>query len=144
MIAGRVGAAARAYLEEHTCCEVTVLAEERGMRASGRAERGEARTILGHFARERGAEAMLRALAANTDLVLLDSRVLFSHLGQWPSNAERYRSDLLQYEGIADPMLRQLTEAAARAPIPVVLGGHSLVSGGLYALVDIACSTSPR
>jgi hypothetical protein len=143
-VAGRVGAAARAYLEDHTGCKVTALAEERGMRASGRAERGEARTILGHFMRERGPGEMLRALAANADLVLMDSRVLFSHLGQWPSNADRYRSDMLQPEGIADPALRQLTEAVARAPIPVVLGGHSLVSGGLYALVDMARSTNPR
>ena len=144
VLAGRVGAAARAYLEERTGCEVTVFAEERGMRASGRAERGEARTILGHFMLERGPDEMFRALAAGADLVLLDSRVLFSHLGKWPSNANRYRSDMLQWEKISDPALKRLTEAAARAPVPVLLGGHSLVSGGLYAMVDIAASTSPQ
>ena len=144
VLAGRVGAAARGYLEERTGCKVTVFAEERGMRASGRMERGEARTILGHFMRERGPDEMFRAVAGGADLVLLDSRVLFSHLGKWPSSAERYRSDMLQWEKIADPALKQLTEAAARAPVPVLLGGHSLVSGGLYAMVDIAASTSPQ
>lgn len=138
LLAGRVGAAARAYVETHTPCKVLVLAEERGMRASGRMDRGEARTVLGFFMRERGPGDLFQALAGVADLVLLDSRVLMSHLGRWPTNTDRYRSDLLRPADIADPALRALTEAAAEAPIPVLLGGHSLVSGGLYALVDIA------
>lgn len=137
-LAGRVGAAARAYAEEHTPCRVLVLAEERGMRASGRMDRGEVRTILGHFMAERGPRELFQTLAEVADLVLLDSRVLLSHFGKWPTNTDRYRSDLLRAEGIADPTLKALTEAAAEAPIPVLLGGHSLVSGGLYALVDLA------
>ncbi|MDH7490583.1 MAG: hypothetical protein QHH80_13900 [Anaerolineae bacterium] len=138
LLAGRVGAAARAYMEEHTPCTVMALAEERGMRASGRMERGEVRTVLGFFMRERGPRELFRTLADVADLVLLDSRVLLSHLGRWPTNTDRYRSDLLRPAGIADPALKALTEAAADAPIPVLLGGHSLVSGGLYALVDMA------
>jgi len=138
LLAGRVGAAARAYMEEHTPCTVMVLAEERGMRASGRMERGEVRTILGHFMGARGPGELFQALADVADLVLLDSRVLMSHLGRWPTNTDRYRSDLFRTAGIADPVLKALTEAAAEAPIPVLLGGHSLVSGGLYALVDMA------
>lgn len=138
LLIGRVGAAARAYMEEHTPCTVMVLAEERGMRASGRMERGEVRTILGHFIGERSHGELFQALADVADLVLLDSRVLLSHLGRWPTNTDRYRSDLFRAADIADPALKALTEAAAEAPIPVLLGGHSLVSGGLYALVDIA------
>ncbi len=138
LVAGRVGAAARAYLETHTPCSVMVLAEERGMRASGRMERGEVRTVLGHFIGERGPKALFQALAEVADLVLLDSRVLLSHLGRWPTNADRYRSDLFRPDGITDPALKALTEAAAESPVPVLFGGHSLVSGGLYALVDMA------
>ncbi len=138
LLAGRVGSAARAYVEEHTPCTALALAEERGMRASGRMERGEVRTVLGFFMRERGPRELFQALAGVADLVLLDSRVLLSHLGRWPTNTDRYRSDLLRPAGIADPALKALTEAAADAPIPVLLGGHSLVSGGLYALVDMA------
>jgi hypothetical protein len=139
LLAGRVGAAARAYMEAHTPCTVAVLAEERGMRASGRMDRGEVRTVLGYLLGERGPEGLFQALAEVADLVLLDSRVLLSHLGKWPTNADRYRSDLLRPDDIADPALKAITHAAA-APVPVLLGGHSLVSGGLYALVDIAQS----
>ena len=56
----------------------------------------------------------------------------------WPSAADRFYSDLRQPEKISDPWVRRFTEAAIEAPIPVVLGGHSLVSGGLYALVEAA------
>ncbi len=137
VVAGRVGASARSQLEGRLGCRVSSFAEERGMRASGRAARGEVRSILGHFIEEQGPEQLFRVLAASADLVLLDSRVLFSHFGNWPSDAERYRSDLFQYEAISDSMLKRLTKAAAEAEVPVVLGGHSLMSGGLYALIEI-------
>ena len=41
------------------------------------------------------------------------------------------RLDLLLADRISDPWLRELTAAARDAPIPVVLGGHSLVGPGL-------------
>ena len=37
-----------------------------------------------------------------------------------------------------DPVVRDLTAAARAAPIPVVLGGHSLVAGGIWALAEAA------
>jgi len=39
-------------------------------------------------------------------------------------------------EQVFDPWVRQLTDAAANANIPVVLGGHSLISGGVWALSE--------
>jgi hypothetical protein len=41
---------------------------------------------------------------------------------------------------VQDPTLRALTAAACRAPIPIVLGGHGVVAGDLYALVEVAQS----
>jgi hypothetical protein len=65
---------------------------------------------------------------------LLDTRVLFAHLGRTPSMADRFASDQLAPDEIVDPVVRDFTAAAAAAPIPVVLGGHALVSGGLWLL----------
>ncbi|GAI01183.1 unnamed protein product [marine sediment metagenome] len=56
----------------------------------------------------------------------------------WPSANDRFYSDLLKPEKISDPFLREFTYEALNASIPIVLGGHSLVSGGLYALVESA------
>ena len=142
LVAGRVSASTWAYLERETACRVRLFSEERGMRASGRQARGEAVSLLGFYLEEVGLEKFFATLAEMSQAVFLDSRVLFAHLGIWPSAADRFYSDLRQPEKISDPWVRRFTEAAIEAPIPVVLGGHSLVSGGLYALVEAAWARS--
>ena len=67
---------------------------------------------------------------------LIDTRVLLAHrLGaderRWPASEDRFASDLLLHERIADPWLAALTRSAAEAPVPIVLGGHTLVGPGI-------------
>ncbi|MEP7357100.1 MAG: hypothetical protein ABI847_07660, partial [Anaerolineales bacterium] len=64
--------------------------------------------------------------------------VALAHAGRWPSAADRYASDLGLPSEIEDGWLRDLTQAALDAPMPVVLGGHGVVAGDLYGLVEIA------
>lgn len=78
------------------------------------------------------------------DALVLDTRVVEAHLGLEPSREDRFQSDLFAFESIAEPTLRALTEAAADAPMPVLLGGHSLVSGGLMAINDAAWAENDR
>ena len=40
-------------------------------------------------------------------------------------------------DAIIDPWLCEFTQAASQAPIPIILGGHSAVAGGLYVLSEI-------
>ena len=138
LVAGRVSASTWAYLESETACRVRLFSEERGMRASGRQARGEALSLLGFYLEEVGLERFFAALAEMSQAAFVDSRVLFAHRRIWPSAADRFYSDLRQSERISDPWVRRFTEAAIEAPIPIVLGGHSLVAGGLYALVEAA------
>ena len=138
LVAGRVSAAVWGYLQQATACRVRVFAEERGMRASGRQARGEARSLLGYYYQQVGPQRFFETLAQLGQAIFLDSRVIFVHLGVWPSASDRYNSDLRRPERIADAVVREFTAAAMAAPVPVVLGGHSLVSGGLYALVEAA------
>jgi len=72
------------------------------------------------------------------EAVFFDTRVVLAHHRLWPSAADRYASDLGLADRIQDSFLREFTAAAVNAPIPIVLGGHGVVSGGLYALVEIA------
>ncbi|MEO6059192.1 MAG: hypothetical protein ABIQ05_04375, partial [Candidatus Limnocylindria bacterium] len=78
------------------------------------------------------------------DAVILDSRVLMAALAgssdaaTWPPEEERFASDFGDATPIATPWLAELTEAAAASPVPIVLGGHALVSDGLRILVDAA------
>ena len=138
LVAGRVGAHVWRYLERETACRVRVFSEERGMEALGRAESGPVRSLLGFYLEEIGPERFFTRLAELAELAILDTRVIFAHLGLRLSPADRFYSDLLRPESIQDEVLREFTAAAARAPLPVILGGHSLVSGGLYALVELA------
>jgi CTP:molybdopterin cytidylyltransferase MocA len=140
-IAGRVSSATWAYLERETACRVRLLSEERGMRASGRQERGEVRSLLGFYLDAVGVEAFFARLGELGQAAFIDNRVVLAHWHLWPSDADRFYADLRRPEEIEAPQLRALVEASMAAPVPVVMGGHSLVSGGLYALLETAWAT---
>lgn len=150
VVAGRSSAATLAWLEHGTRCRVRALVEERGLRASSRLATRAARpapgsstraarpprSVLGLLLDRDGPNALGDRLAELGDAALVDSRVLLAHrLGPdeagWPSAESRFASDLLEADAVDDPWLAALTASATAAPIPIVLGGHSLVGPGL-------------
>jgi hypothetical protein len=144
IVAGRTSAATIGWLERRARCRVRVLVEERGLRASSRLALGSPatgsdrppRSVLGMVLERDGPAALGERLAELGDAALVDSRVLLAdRLGadetHWPPAGERFASDLLDPEPIADAWLAALTAAAAGASIPVMLGGHSLVGPGV-------------
>jgi hypothetical protein len=136
LIAGRVSASMALFLERETRCQWRVYSEERGMRASGRERRGDVRSLLGSYLDQVGIRPFFATLGQLGQAALIDSRVLFAHRGLRPSAQDRFSSDLLQPAGITDPFIRAFTEEAREAPLTMLLGGHSLVSGGMYALIE--------
>lgn len=143
-VAGRVGAPVWAYLETQTACRMRILSEERGMQAAGRDRDGAARSALGYLYEQLGPRAFFERMATLGDGLVLDSRVLFAHLGLRPSAADRFLSDVFAHDDIADARVAEFTRAAGEAPIPVLLGGHTVVSGGLWALAEMAWPESRR
>lgn len=113
------------------------------MVASGRQTRGEVRSVLGAYLDEVGMDRFFAALEGWADAVFMDNRVILAHRGIWPSAEDRFASDLGWFEQINDPFLAEFTHRAVVAATPIVLGGHSLVSGGLLALVE-TLPKSPR
>ena len=142
LVAGRVGSQVWQYLERETACRIRVFSEERGMvaaqRVSAAGGRGSARSLLAYHLQAVGLARFFEELATLGDAAFIDTRVLLAHLGFHPSRADRFLSDLGRASEIEDTFLRGFTEAAAGATIPATLGGHSLVSGSLMALIEVA------
>jgi hypothetical protein len=136
LVAGRVSSTAWKALEQTTRCWVRVFAEERGMRASSRQDRGEVQSLLAEYLHLVGVEHLFEELGRFANGVLLDNRVILAARQLWPSRVDRFNSDLLRWGEVEDPFLRRLTRAAAEAPLPVVMGGHTVVGGGLMALTE--------
>lgn len=141
VIAGRIPASLLLALERDTACRVRAFVEERGMRS---APDGVPRSLLATIMEERGPAGLVRELAKLGDAVVLDTRVLMAAVAgsasmtAWPSAEDRFASDFLDAGRVVTPWLQDLTSAAAGAGIPILLGGHGLVSDGLRVLVDAA------
>lgn len=133
---GRIGSNLFQYLDSHTRCRLRLFSEERGLKALGRDKRGEVISLLGRLAEELGFTGFFEFLGEIAQGAVLDSRVLFEHFHWELTPAERFASDLGELDLIPHMGLREFTAAALEAPIPILLGGHSLVTGGIWALID--------
>jgi hypothetical protein len=148
LVAGRTSSATLAWLERHSAARTRAWVEERGLRAASRMAQADGPTrparkpgsILGALLDRDGPGSLGDHLGQFADAAIIDSRVLLAHrVGAeepgWPAAEDRFASDLLLAERIADPWLRELTVSAAAAPIPVLLGGHTLVGPGVRLVV---------
>jgi hypothetical protein len=144
LVAGRVGAPVWTFIESQTACRVRMLAEERGMQAAGRDTSGDARSALGFLYEKVGQREFFAKMNELCDGMLFDTRVLFAHMGWRPGAAERFASDLFMAEKITAAPLREFTIAAREAKFPLLLGGHTLVSGVLWTMVEAAWAGHPE
>lgn len=148
LVAGRTSAATLTWLERHTLSRTRALVEERGLRAASRlaqagltgATQRPPASVVGALLDRDGPESFGRHLARLADAAIVDTRVLLAHrLGAdeaaWPPAEDRFASDLLLADRVADPWLRALTASAAAATIPILLGGHTLVGPGVRLIV---------
>ena len=159
VVTGRVSARTLVWLERRVPARIRAIIEERGLRAASRLAQAEAtpprpaprgparppRSLLGGRLERTGPGDLGRVLAELGDAAFVDTRVLLAHrLGPdeaaWPGPEDRFASDLLLAERVRDPWLRELTEGARDATIPVLLGGHSLVGPGIRLLLGTSRS----
>jgi hypothetical protein len=106
---------------------------------------GAPRSILARLMSRSSPAALVEELSRMSDAVVLDSRVLMAAVAgsaeadRWPPEEERFASDFLDADRVTSTAwLRELTEAAADASVPFLLGGHALVSDGLRLIVAAA------
>ncbi len=135
-IIGRSSSAIWREIERRKQVWVRLFVEERGMLASGRAERGEVRSLIGELLDDWGPERFVDRLSGMADGVLWDNRVWMAHRGLWPSAGDRFAADLGWVDQVHAPDLAALARAIGGARLPILTGGHSLVSGSLLALLE--------
>lgn len=138
VLAGRIGASTWNYLERNAACRFNVYSEGRGTYASSGSEGKKISSLLGSLVSSTNWDDFFAFLSETGDILFLDTRVLYYCNGLWPSCADRFWSDLKQPEKINSDFVKELTRAALDCDKPVILGGHSLVSGTQYLLVDFA------
>jgi hypothetical protein len=131
---GRMNPMTWAHFEWEIACRTSAYSEGRGMRAypSGKT------LLLASMPKEMGLDSFFDRLAQSTDAAIIDTRPMLALGGPLPPMADRFASDLLRPELVENPLWKAFTRAAIDSQIPILLGGHSLVSGGLYLLAK-AC-----
>jgi hypothetical protein len=129
---GRVNPRTWTDFESEVACRTSGLIEGRGMRAHSCSQV----PVLHQLLKNAGFATLFNHLSRAADAALIDTRPLLSGSGALPPASDRFASDRLQPKAIEDPTWRAFTEAALSSPIPVVLGGHCLVSGSLYLIAQ--------
>ncbi len=141
LLMGRSSSRTLRWLERHARCRVRFLVEERGLKASrSSANTRPPRSMLGRLLAVRGPGALAETVAELADGALIDTRVLMADRfgideAAWPSAEDRFASDLLLPDAIADPWLAALTHSAQSASVPIQLGAHTLVGPGIRVLL---------
>ncbi|MFC2108336.1 hypothetical protein ACFLS5_02630 [Candidatus Bipolaricaulota bacterium] len=132
-LVGRVSPVTWQAFEQQVACRTAGMIDGRGMKAY--ADRQP--PVLSNLFRERGFGDFFNALENSADAAIIDSRPLLACNGVLPSPHERFSSDLFRVSELDDPIWIEFTQQALDCSIPILLGGHSLVSGGLYLLSEI-------
>ena len=132
-LVGRVSPVTWQAFEQQVACRTAGIIEGRGMKAY--ADRQS--PVLANLFHQRGFAEFFRALEESADAAIIDSRPLLARHGVLPSPHERFSCDLFQVSELSDPIWIEFAQRAIDCSIPILLGGHSLVSGGLYLLSEI-------
>ncbi|MEW5825354.1 MAG: hypothetical protein AB1778_00825 [Candidatus Bipolaricaulota bacterium] len=130
---GRMSPATWAAVEREVACRTSALSESRGSRAAPSGHVPWTRQIL----EREGMGPFFRALERAADAAWIDSRPLLAWTAE-PPPADRFASDAFHTDAVEDPIWREFSERAREASIPMVLGGHGVVSGDLYLAAE-AC-----
>ncbi len=133
---GRASSHLLLELERRTQIWIRMFVEERGMVASGRMARGEVKSLIAEILDRWGPLEFINYLGTISDAILWDTRVWMAHHGVWPSKADRFAADLGWVDEITDPSLKELVHTLNQANFPIISGGHGVVAGGLYALLE--------
>ncbi|MBT9259142.1 MAG: hypothetical protein KM310_05245 [Clostridiales bacterium] len=136
ILLGRVSPVAVLEVNARWPARLRVFSEERGMKALGRVERGEVRSLMGDYLRAVGPQTFFARMAEVAQGAILDTRVLQAHFRWSLTEEERFASDVGRPPEHLPLLWREFVRASQEAPMTVLLGGHTAVYGGIWWLAE--------
>jgi len=132
-IYGRTSSRVWSYLETETACKIRIISEERGLKSARKGH--QARSILAYLIQAYGPqEVFCKLLPQFCSAAFVDLIPIIEHMELACSRSDRFSADLFQHDNIENELLREIIVAITESPIPIALGGHSLVGSSLEIL----------
>ena len=132
-IYGRTSSRVWSYLETETACKIRIISEERGLKSAPKEH--QARSILAYLIQVYGAqEVFCKLLPQFCSAAFIDLIPIIEHMELTCSRNDRFSADLLNHNDIENEILREIIVAITESPIPIAVGGHSLVGSSLELL----------
>lgn len=132
-IYGRTSSRIWSYLETETACKIRIISEERGLKGAPKGH--QARSFLGYLIQAYGPqEVFCKLLPQFCSAAFVDLIPIIEHMNISCSRNDRFSADLFQHDAIKNKELREIILAITQSPIPIAVGGHSLVSSSLEIL----------
>ncbi|MFP4456447.1 MAG: hypothetical protein ACLFPS_02190 [Clostridia bacterium] len=136
ILSGRVGSPVITHVNTMVRCRLRVYSEERGMKYLKREENELVKSLIAKMIDIMGMNEFFNYMSKIAHVMFFDSRIVYAHNNLHLIENDRFYADLLLPEKVKDPYAKKLTEEIMKAKIPVVPGGHSLVAGGMWSLIE--------
>ena len=133
LVYGRTSSRIWKYLETESASKIRIIGEERGL---GTAPPGHhPYSTLGDLIESKGAETFFtRTLPLMCDAAFIDLIPVLAYLHPDTTQEDRHAAFLMDESGIEHSGLRTIIRSINTSPIPIAIGGHTLVGSGIELL----------
>ncbi len=136
ILSGRVGSPVITHVNTMVRCRLRVYSEERGMKYLKREENELVKSLMAKSIDIMGMKEFFNYMSEIAHVMFFDTRIVYAHNNLHLIENDRFYADLLLPEKVNDPYAKKMTEEILKAKIPIVPGGHSLVAGGMWSLIE--------
>lgn len=130
---GRINPLNLYIAERDIPCKIRFLSEERGLKIRGKASA----SLLKHVFNSENFDNFFKLFENICSAGIFDTRVIFSLFAGKYDQEDVYLSDMKMWEKINNPFIKSFTKKISESKVPIILGGHSVVNGGLMALSNL-------
>ncbi len=133
LVYGRTSSRIWKYLETESASKIRIIAEERGLGTAPPEHRSY--STLGDLINSEGAETFFtKTLPLMCDAAFIDLIPILAYLHPDTTQEDRHAAFLMDESNIEHPGLQTIIHGINNSPIPIAIGGHTLVGSGIELL----------